>query len=123
MAEPASSRALRLLAIGTIAGVFSGLFGVGGGSVIVPLLMLWLGYGEREATGTSLAAIVLIAAFAAGVQGIYGNVDVGYAALVGIPALAGVLAGTWLQQRLRSGTIALLFAVVLVASAVELVLR
>ena len=43
-------------------GLFSGLFGVGGGTVIVPLLVLWLGYEEREATGTSLAAIVLIAA-------------------------------------------------------------
>lgn len=109
--------------IGTLAGLFSGLFGVGGGTVIVPLLVLWLGYGEREATATSLAAIVFIAAFAAAVQAVYGNVDVGYAALVGLPALAGVLAGTALQQRLRSATIALLFAAVLVASAVELVLR
>lgn len=123
MAEHAPNRVARLLVIGTLAGLFSGLFGVGGGTVIVPLLVLWLGYGEREATGTSLAAIVFIAAFAAAVQGIYGNVDVGYAALVGLPALAGVLAGTALQQRLRSATIALLFAAVLVASAVELVLR
>ena len=57
------------MAIGTLAGLFSGLFGVGGGSVIVPLLVLWLGYDERAATATSLAAIVFIAAFAAAVQG------------------------------------------------------
>ena len=50
-------RTLQLAAIGTAAGVFRGLFGVGGGTVIVPLLVLWLGYGERLATGTSLAAI------------------------------------------------------------------
>ena len=50
----------RLAAIGTVAGVFSGLFGVGGGTVIVPLLILWFGYGERLATGTSLVAIVPI---------------------------------------------------------------
>ena len=56
-----SARLLRLAVIGTLAGVFSALFGVGGGTVIVPLLILWLGYEEREATGTSLAAIVLIA--------------------------------------------------------------
>jgi len=43
-------RTLQLAVIGTAAGVFSGLFGVGGGIVIVPLLVLWLGYGEREAT-------------------------------------------------------------------------
>ncbi len=111
------------MTIGTLAGLFSGLFGVGGGSVIVPLLMLWLGYEERAATATSLAAIIFIAAFAAAVQGAYGNVDVLDAALVGVPAVAGVLIGTWLQQRLQAGSIALLFAAVLVASAVELVLR
>ncbi len=84
-----SERALKLMAIGTAAGLFSGLFGVGGGTVIVPLLVLWLGYGEREATGTSLAAIVFIAAFAAAVQGVYGNVHVLDALLVGIPAVGG----------------------------------
>lgn len=128
MAErPASSlgtaRALRLAAIGTAAGLFSGVFGVGGGSVLVPLLVLWLGYGEREATGTSLAAIVFIAAFAAAVQGTYGNVNVADAALVGIPAVGGVLAGTWLQQRLATRAISLLFAAVLVATAIELLLQ
>jgi uncharacterized membrane protein YfcA len=47
------------MAIGTLAGLFSGLFGVGGGSVIVPLLVLWLDYDERSATATSLAAVQL----------------------------------------------------------------
>jgi uncharacterized membrane protein YfcA len=116
-------KVLKLMAIGTAAGLFSGIFGVGGGSVIVPLLVLWLGYGEREATGTSLAAIVCIAAFAAAVQAGYGNVRVVDGLLVGVPAVGGVVAGTWLQQRLQSRTIALLFAAVLVASAVELLAR
>ena len=118
--EPVRHRALKLAAIGSAAGLFSGLFGVGGGTVIVPLLVLWLGYGPREATGTSLAAIVFIAGFAAVVQGAYGNVHVLDAALVGIPAVGGVLLGTWLQQRLATRSISLLFAAVLVASAVEL---
>ncbi len=122
-AERSLGRPLRLMAIGTLAGLFSGLFGVGGGSVIVPLLMLWLGYDERGATATSLAAIVFIAGFAAAVQGLYGNVRLLDAALVGVPAVLGVLIGTWLQQRLQARAIALLFAAVLVASAVELVLR
>ena len=92
--------------------------------MIVPLLVLWLGYDERGATATSLAAIVFIAGFAAAVQGVYGNVDVLDAALVGVPAVAGVLIGTWLQQRVPRATIALLFAAVLVATAAsELVLR
>jgi uncharacterized protein len=118
-----SAQSLKLMAIGTVAGLFSGLFGVGGGSVIVPLLVLWLGYDERPATGTSLAAIVFIAGFAAATQGLYGNVRVLDAVLVGVPAIGGVLIGTRLQQRIHTDTISLLFAAVLVASAVELVLR
>jgi uncharacterized membrane protein YfcA len=118
-----SDRTLKLGAIGTAAGVFSGLFGVGGGTVMVPLLVLWLGYGPRQATGTSLAAIVFIAAFATATQGAYGNVHVLDGVLIGVPAVGGVLLGTWLQQRLQTRSISLLFAAVLVASAVELLVR
>jgi len=118
-----SHRTLKLVTIGSAAGLFSGLFGVGGGTVIVPLLVFWLGYGEREATGTSLAAIVFIAGFAAAVQGAYGNVHVLDGLLVGLPAVGGVLVGTWLQQRIHVRVISLLFAAVLVASAIELVLE
>ncbi len=121
--ERSLNRTLKLMTIGTAAGVFSGLFGVGGGSVIVPLLVLWLGYQERAATATSLAAIIFIAGFAAATQGIYGNVHVLDALLVGGPAIGGVLFGTWLQQRVHNRAISLLFAAVLVASAFELVLR
>jgi uncharacterized membrane protein YfcA len=122
-AERTRGRLLTLMAIGTLAGLFSGLFGVGGGSVIVPLLILRLGYDERTATATSLAAIVFIAGFAAAVQGLYSNVNLLDAALVGVPAVLGVLIGTWLQQRLHTRVIALLFAAILVASAVELVIN
>jgi uncharacterized membrane protein YfcA len=114
-------RAFKLFAIATAAGTFSGLFGVGGGTIIVPLLILWLGYGEREATGTSLAAIVVIAAFATAGQALYGNVDVPNAALVGVPALAGVVLGTAMQQRIPERAVALLFAALLIATAAELV--
>jgi uncharacterized membrane protein YfcA len=114
-------RLLALAATGTLAGLFSGLFGIGGGTVMVPLLILWLGYGEREATGTSLAAIVVIAGVAATTQAIYGNVHFDDGLLVGIPAVAGVLLGTWLQQRVPPRAVSLLFAALLVFTAVELV--
>jgi uncharacterized membrane protein YfcA len=117
------ARALKLMVIGTSAGLFSGIFGVGGGTVLVPAFVLWLGYGEREATGTSLAAIVFIASFAVAIQAAYGNVHVLDGVLVGVPAVVGVLLGTWLQRRLRTDVIAFLFALVLVASAVELVVQ
>jgi uncharacterized membrane protein YfcA len=90
--------------------------------VIVPLLIFWLAYGEREATGTSLAAIVAIGALAAAGQGAYGNVSVLKGVLIGIPAVAGVVAGTGLQQRVPERTVSLLFAVLLLAVAVELLI-
>jgi uncharacterized membrane protein YfcA len=119
-----SSSLARLAVIAVVAGAFSGLFGVGGGAVIVPLLVLWLGYNEREATGTSLAAIVVIAGAAVLVQGIgYGKVDVSKGLVIGVPAVLGVLAGTALQQRVPERVIAGIFSVVLVVSATTLVLR
>ncbi len=113
---------MRLAVIGTGAGLFSGLFGVGGGTVIVPLLVLWLGYGTREATGTSLGAIVLIAAAAMLTQGAYGNLHAGDGLLVGVPAVGGVLAGTWLQQRVDPRWVSLLFAALMVVVAITLLI-
>jgi uncharacterized membrane protein YfcA len=112
---------VRLAVIATAAGAFSGLFGVGGGAVMVPLLILWLNYEEREATGTSLAAIPVIAAIGVAVQGIHGNVHVGDGLLVGIPAIGGVMAGAALQQRVPVRFISGAFALLLVASAAVLV--
>ena len=123
VSEALQHRSLRLAAIGTLAGLFSGLFGVGGGSVIVPLLVLWLGYEEHAATATSLAAIIFIAGFAAFTQGLYGNVHVLDAVLIGVPAVGGVLIGARLQQNIPARTVSLLFAAVLILSAVELILR
>jgi uncharacterized membrane protein YfcA len=118
------SRTLKLAAIGTLAGLFSGLFGVGGGTVIVPLLILWLGYGERLATGTSLAAIVLIGLLGTLAQGgIYGNVHVLDALLLAIPAVAGVVLGAEIQQRIPQRAVSYLFAALLLAVATELVLK
>ena len=113
-------RTTRLAIIGILGGAFSGLFGVGGGLVMVPLLIA-SGFGERRATATSLCAIVLIAAFAAALQGVYGNVRLDDAALLTVPAVAGVGLGVALQQRLPERAISLLFAVLLIAVATELI--
>jgi uncharacterized membrane protein YfcA len=113
----------KLAAIGTLAGAFSGLFGVGGGTVIVPLLIFWFAYGERLATGTSLAAIIVIGLLGALAQGgIYGNVHVGTGVLLAIPAIVGVVIGTAIQQLIPQQTVSYLFALLLVAMAVELIL-
>ena len=88
----------------------------------MPLLVLWLGYGERLATGTSMAAIIVIALFAVVLQAVaYGNVDAGKAAVVAVPGVLGAVAGTALQQRLPERAIALFFAALLFAVAIELI--
>ena len=109
--------------IGTAAGVFSGLFGVGGGTIIVPLLVLWFGYDDRGATGTSLAAIVVIGLLAAAIQGLHGNAELGKAAIVGLPAIGGVVAGTAVQQRISPRVVSAIFAALLVVSAILLVAK
>ena len=111
---------MRLVAIGLVAGVFSALFGVGGGIIAVPLLVLVARLSEREATATSLAAIGITALAGVAVFAARGEVRVGYAALVGLPAVAGVLAGTSLQQRVRTSTLTYGFALLLTAVGVLL---
>ena len=111
-----------LAAVGTVAGAFSGLFGVGGGTVIVPMLSAFFAYGDRMATGTSLAAIIVIALLAAAMQGgIYGNVDVETGLILVGPAMLGVVAGTAIQQRIPEKAVSLLFAILLIGVGVEMI--
>ena len=109
-----------LVAIGVAAGFFSALFGVGGGIVAVPLLILLAGYDARIATATSLAAIGLTATFGAVAFGALGEVAWTEAAVVGLPAMVGALVGTALQQRVSSRALELLFAIFLLAVAARL---
>jgi uncharacterized membrane protein YfcA len=109
----------RLLAIGLAAGLFSALFGVGGGIIIVPLLVV-VGLPGRAATGTSLAAISLTAAAGATAYALHGDVKPGAAAILGLPAVLGVVVGVALQQRLGGRTLTLGFALLLTAVGVRL---
>lgn len=111
---------LTLAGIGVLSGFMSSLFGVGGGIVVVPLLVLLVGFDSRVATGTSLAAILLTALAGTTSFSLLEHVDWDGAALVGLPALAGSLAGVRLQQRVSSRSLTLLFAGFLVAVAVVL---
>jgi hypothetical protein len=117
-------RALRprtvYIGIGVAAGFFSALFGVGGGTIVVPLLVLLAGFAPMVATGTSLAAIGITALFGMVAFGVLGEVSWADAVVVGVPAMAGTLAGIWLQQRVASRLLAGLFSVFLLAIAARL---
>lgn len=112
---------MRLVLIGLAAGFFSALFGVGGGLVIVPLLLLLCAWEPRVATATSLAAIGVIALAGTIAYGVRGEVDFGYAALVGVPAAFGAVIGATLQQRLQQRTLVLAFSILLVILAIVLI--
>jgi len=111
---------VRLVLIGLAAGFFSALFGVGGGVVIVPLLVLGLRFPQRSATGTSLAAILVVALAGAVAYGVRGEVHWGHAALVGLPAALGAIGGATLQQRLPLRALAFAFAGLLVVVGITL---
>ncbi len=112
-----------LVGIGIVGGLFGGLFGVGGGLIVVPLFIILVGLGAKEATATSLAAIGLTAAFGVIAFAALDHVAWRDAALVGIPAMAGTIAGTSVQRRVSSRVLTYLFAAFLVAVAVRLVLE
>jgi uncharacterized membrane protein YfcA len=111
---------VRLVVIGLVAGLFSALFGVGGGIVIVPLLVLLAGFGARPATGTSLAAIGITALVGTILYAYEGHVHVAHAALVGVPATFGAVAGAAVQQRISTRALSLAFAALLAGIAVWL---
>ncbi|MGZ4289164.1 MAG: sulfite exporter TauE/SafE family protein [Gaiellaceae bacterium] len=113
--------AAKLLLIGFVAGVFGSLFGVGGGIVIVPLLLL-LAFDQRQASATSLAAILVTSVTGTVIYALHGDVKPGAAAVIGIPAAFGVVAGASLQQRIPVDRLTYLFALVLAAVGVRLLL-
>ena len=114
---------MRLVLIGLAAGFFSTLFGVGGGTVIVPLLLLVANWELRPATATSLAAIGITATAGAITYVAHGEVKPLYAVLVGVPAAFGAVGGAALQQRVPVRTLSLLFAALLVGIAIRMLLQ
>jgi uncharacterized protein len=112
-----------LVLIGLVAGFFSALFGVGGGIVIVALLLLVAGWEMRSATATSLAAIGITATAGVVTYVVHGEVEPVYALLVGVPAAVGAVGGATLQQRVPVRTLSYLFAAVLFAIAIRMLLQ
>jgi uncharacterized membrane protein YfcA len=114
---------VRLVLIGLVAGFFSALFGVGGGIIIVPLLLLVMHYEVRVASATSLAAIGITAVAGSITYVVHGDVEPVKAMLVGIPATGGAVVGASLQQRLNVRTLSFLFAALLVAIGIRLLVQ
>ena len=110
------------LSLGLVAGVLSGLFGVGGGILFVPVLVA-LGLGQVEASATSLLAIVPTAGVGIWRQARYGNLRVKPALVLGVASLAGVEAGVQLATALPEHILRKLFGVLLLGVAAQLAVR
>jgi uncharacterized membrane protein YfcA len=112
---------VKAIALGAIAGTVAGLFGVGGGVIVVPGLVLWLAVSQREASGTSTATIVASSAAAMVAFGIVGNVDWSSAGLILIGSVIGAWGGAWIAERINERVLALTFAVVLAVAGIRMV--
>jgi uncharacterized protein len=108
---------------GLVAGVLSGLLGVGGGIVFVPALTLGLGLTQLHAEATSLLAIIPTAVAGAAQQYRYGNVRWRAAVLIGVASIGGVVAGAEIAESLPEHALTRLFAVLLIGVAAQMAWR
>jgi uncharacterized membrane protein YfcA len=113
-------RSARTILIGALAGIGSGLLGVGGGIVMVPLLTAWLGFRQHQAHATSLAAIVLIAAAGAFRFAVADSIDYTLVVLLAAGALVGAPVGATLMARSGEGLLKTMFGVLMILVAAEL---
>ena len=109
--------------LGLVAGVLSGLFGVGGGILFVPTLTLVLGLTQLHAEATSLLAILPTSIAGAWRQGRYGNVRWRPALILGVAAVAGVEGGVQIAEALPEHVLRRLFGVLMLAVAAQLAWR
>jgi uncharacterized protein len=112
---------ITILLIGLFAGILSGLVGVGGGLIIVPALIFFLGFTQHQAQGTSLGLLLLPVGILAVIN--YhnkGNVDIKVVAIMSVAFIAGGYLGSKLALRLPEDTVKKIFAVFLFYSAFKL---
>jgi uncharacterized membrane protein YfcA len=122
---PAGVRLLdpQLAAIGLAAGVSSGLLGVGGGVVMVPLLVLWAGFGQRDAHAISLGAIIPISIAGVLTYGVAGEVRLPEALALTIGSIVGARMGAGLLARVNEQRLRALFGLFLVGVAALMLVR
>jgi len=108
------------IVIGLLAGLISGSFGVGGGIVIVPGLVLLLHFTQRLSHGTSLLAIMPIAAAGVVGFGLHGSINLEYALFLGFGSILGAFAGTRLLKSMSGVWLARIFSFILLLTAIRL---
>ena len=121
--EPRRRLDAQLVAIGVVGGLLSGLLGIGGGVIMVPLLVLWAGFGQRDAHALSLGAIIPISVAGIVTFGIAGRVNWLDAVGLAVGAVAGARIGAALLARADERVLKVVFGCFLVAAAITMGIR
>lgn len=121
-APPARPSFWVLALVGVVGGVLSGAFGVGGGILMVPLLIMFAGMNQREAAATSLIAIIPTAIAGSLTYLAAGQIDLFAALFLAIGGVGGALIGAKLLRQLPLGVLRWAFIALLVLVAVRMVL-
>ena len=121
--EPRRRLDAQLVAIGVVGGLLSGLLGIGGGVIMVPLLVLWAGFGQRDAHALSLGAIIPISVAGIVTFGIAGRVHWLDAVALALGAVAGARIGAALLARMDERALKVVFGCFLLAAAITMGIR
>jgi uncharacterized membrane protein YfcA len=108
--------------ISFFAGILSSFFGIGGGIVFVPLMILGIGISIKHATATSQLILMFSSASGMIAHSLLGHSDFTYALLLGVGAFAGGIIGARISVDLKENSIRILICVVLLAAAIKLFL-
>ena len=114
---------LILVVIGVVGGIFSGAFGIGGGAIMVPMLVYFLGLTQHQAQGTILAVLMMPVGIL-GVMRYYqaGNVKVNMALMIGLGFILGALIGANFIQGLPESTVKRGFGIFLILMGIKMAL-
>ena len=112
---------LLLLLIGLVAGFVSGLIGIGGGVLIVPALVLFLGFSQKLAQGTSLGLLLLPVGILAVIQYYkQGYLNINYIAILSVAFVIGGFLGSKLALSLPDDKVKKFFAIILLLIALKM---
>jgi len=112
----------KLIGIGLIAGILSGLLGVGGGIILVPAMTMYLGMAQHSAHATSLAVIIPTAIASTIIYGFHGNLDINLAFYLAIGSSLGASLGAKMMKKMSAKQLKFLFGFMLIAVGIRMVL-
>ncbi|GMA98533.1 sulfite exporter TauE/SafE family protein [Pelosinus sp. IPA-1] len=111
---------IKAILIGLLGGLAGGLVGIGGGIIMVPLMLYYLGFSQHAANATSLAAIVPISVIGASIYGFYGNMELTLAGLFAIGGIAGAYLGSALMPHVKPKILQRMLAIVVIAASIRM---